>query len=488
MEKTGLLPLTEEERTMLLDTIPIETDYSVESQPFARGKFAAVRRAFRKNDETVFAAKYIRKRRRTSPEEVWHEVSVLHKSRECPFIVCLYQVFETPLDTVLLLEMAEGGDLQTVLDTEEFLKERVCIDILRDTLQGLKFLHTHSIAHLDIKPQNLVVTGPLPGGRVKLCDFGLSRHLSNTTEVRELLGTPEYVSPEVLNYEPLTLATDCWAVGVLTYVLLTGVSPFGGDSKQETFLNISQRALTFPSNYFQNVSSLAVDFIEKLLVIKPSERLTADECLRHIWLEGSGETDSENPSPQEPNNNEKQRNSSGSPTGDESKKSNGTTKETERHQVSSSGDQRGPNDDIDSGIGSEEDHRRNLSWARLDEVLENERKISTNPDWLTLEVEEDPSRNIWPNRKKKCSWEAECTGSVLRALDLLERTRGGVTTQANLLRTYGRRSQVISKEEVGEGQVVIREFRQLPSAPALLTKHSELTCDSISTRINKLFN
>lgn len=127
----------------------------------------------------------------------------------------------------------------------------------------------------------------------------------------------------------------------------------------------------------------------------------------------------------------------------ESPKSNGNVKEAERHQVASNGDQRGPNDDIDSGIGSEDDHRRNLSWARLDEVLESERKISTNPDWLTLEVEEDPSRNIWPNRKKKCSWEAECTGSVLRALDQLERTRGGVTPQANLLRAYGRRSQVI---------------------------------------------
>lgn len=86
--------------------------------------------------------------------------------------------------------------------------------------------------------------------------------------------------------------------------------------------------------------------------------------------------------------------------------------------------------------------RRNLSWARLDEVLENEQKISYNPDWLTLEVDEDPTRNIWPNRKKKCSWEAECTGAVLRALDQLERKRGGVTTQASLLRAYGDRGQV----------------------------------------------
>lgn len=88
------------------------------------------------------------------------------------------------------------------------------------------------------------------------------------------------------------------------------------------------------------------------------------------------------------------------------------------------------------------EYRRNLSWARLDEVLENEQKISSNPDWLTLEIEQDESKYIWPNRKKKCSWEAECAGAVLRALDQLEKKRGGVTAQADLLRAYGRRGQV----------------------------------------------
>ncbi|OXA56788.1 Death-associated protein kinase related [Folsomia candida] len=479
MEKSGLLVLGEESRSRLLSPLPIENEYTVELQPFARGKFATVKRAHSKMNSSVSAAKYIRKRRRASTEEIWHEICVLDKSRDCPYIVHLYMVYETPLDTILLLEMAEGGDLQTVLDSEEFLEEFICREVLRDALRGLQFLHSHSIAHLDIKPQNLVVTGCLPGGHVKLCDFGLSRHLSSCAEVRELLGTPEYVSPEVLNYEPLTLATDCWASGVLTYVLLSGISPFGGDCKQETYLNISQRSLSFPLPYFSNVSSFAIDFIEQLLVLKPSGRLTPDLCLQHPWLYIERNSNIFVP---EPNNNNRENMIP--------PEINGNAMQ-ETSSLANGGDNRGqPNDEIDSGIGSEDDHRRNLSWARLDEVLESEQKISHNPDWLTLEdpTLEDPARNIWPNRKKKCSWEAECTGAVLRALDQLERKRGGVTKQASLLRAYGDRSQVISKEEVGEGQVVIREFRQLPRAPALLTKHSELTCDSISTRINKLFN
>lgn len=63
------------------------------------------------------------------------------------------------------------------------------------------------------------------------------------------------------------MATDIWSVGVLAYVLLSGYSPFGGATKQETFLNISQCALTFPSDIFPNVSNQAFDFIKAALMV-----------------------------------------------------------------------------------------------------------------------------------------------------------------------------------------------------------------------------
>lgn len=105
---------------------------------------------------------------------------------------------------------------------------------------------------------------------LKLCDFGISRIVQEGGKVREILGTPDYVAPEVLQYEPLSLQTDIWSVGVLTYVLLTGCSPFGGDTKQETFSNITQCDLTFPDELFEDVSPLAIDFIKSTLRIKPT--------------------------------------------------------------------------------------------------------------------------------------------------------------------------------------------------------------------------
>lgn len=167
---------------------------------------------------------------------------------------------------------------------------------MREILRALQYLHKKYIAHLDIKPQNILLCGDKVEGIVrpyfscimimkrscnnlyffyllladglKLCDFGISRIVVDGGKVREILGTPDYVAPEVLQFEPLSLKTDIWSVGVLTYVLLTGCSPFGGDTKQETFLNISKCSLTFPEELFEDVSPVAIDFIRCALRIK----------------------------------------------------------------------------------------------------------------------------------------------------------------------------------------------------------------------------
>lgn len=73
-------------------------------------------------------------------------------------------------------------------------------------------------------------------------------------------------APEVLNYEAISLATDMWSVGVLLYVLLSGCSPFGGETKQETFCNISQCRLDFPDDLFEEISEEAQDLMKRLMV------------------------------------------------------------------------------------------------------------------------------------------------------------------------------------------------------------------------------
>ncbi|KAF5923712.1 hypothetical protein HPG69_019500 [Diceros bicornis minor] len=142
-----------------------------------------------------------------------------------------------------------------------------------------------------VQPQNILLTSESPLGDIKIVDFGLSRIMKNSEELREIMGTPEYVAPEILSYDPISMATDMWSIGVLTYVMLTGISPFLGDNKQETFLNISQMNLSYSEEEFDVVSESAVDFIKTLLVKKPEDRATAEECLKHPWLTQSGSQD-----------------------------------------------------------------------------------------------------------------------------------------------------------------------------------------------------
>ena len=205
-------------------------------------------------------------------------------SYETKHIVRLYEVFETPNELILILEMANGGELQRVLDDEECIDEPVVRKMICQILEGLIYLHDNHIAHLDIKPQNILLSEPFPNGDIKLCDFGISRRITKDCEIRDICGTPDYVAPEILRYDPISLATDMWSLGVLTYVLLSGYSPFGSENKQQTFCNITQATLDFPDEIFGKVSEDAIDFIRKLVVREPSGRLTSRQARDHHWI------------------------------------------------------------------------------------------------------------------------------------------------------------------------------------------------------------
>ncbi|XP_076331369.1 death-associated protein kinase 1-like isoform X2 [Tachypleus tridentatus] len=253
------------------------------------GQFAVVKRCVEKETENEFAAKFIRKRRSGSsrrgvaPEDIYREVSIL-KAANHDNIVRLHDVFDVGSQVVLILELVKGGELFEFVSQKEFLTEEETSGFIMQILLGLKYLHDQSIAHLDLKPENILLVDS-SGKHIKLIDFGLSRHITADSEIRELMGTPEFVAPEIVNYETITLATDMWSIGVITYNLLSGASPFLGDDKQETFTNVSAVNYCFDEGHFSHVSDLAKDFIAKLLVKDPRKRTTVNQCLSHPWIQ-----------------------------------------------------------------------------------------------------------------------------------------------------------------------------------------------------------
>ncbi|XP_014205853.1 death-associated protein kinase 3 [Copidosoma floridanum] len=260
---------------------PIEKNYML-LEEIGKGQFAVVRKCIEQKSGSEYAAKIMRKKRvarGVAAADIAREAGLLAQLRH-PNIVSLHKVIDTGTSVVLLLELINGGELFHWMPS----CEAEAAHVVGQVLKAISHLHSHQVAHLDIKPENILLCTPSPMPKIKLIDLGLSHRLTPGFQHRALFGTPEFVAPEIVNYEPLSLETDLWAVGVLTYILLSGASPFLGDNNQETYANVAACQYQFDEKYFVNVSEYAKDFITTLLVKDPKKRGTAESCLIHPWI------------------------------------------------------------------------------------------------------------------------------------------------------------------------------------------------------------
>ncbi|XP_076829049.1 death-associated protein kinase 3 [Brachyhypopomus gauderio] len=254
------------------------------------GQFAIVRKCREKSTRVEYAAKFIKKRRLSSSrrgvsrEEIEREVNILREIQHSN-IITLHDIFENKTDVILILELVSGGELFDFLAEKESLTEEEATQFLKQILDGVHYLHSKHIAHFDLKPENIMLLDKnVPNPRIKLIDFGIAHQIKEGNEFKNIFGTPEFVAPEIVNYEPLGLEADMWSIGVITYILLSGASPFLGETKQETLTNISAVNYDFDEEYFSNTSELAKDFIRRLLVKDPKKRMTIEDSLEHPWI------------------------------------------------------------------------------------------------------------------------------------------------------------------------------------------------------------
>uniref|UniRef100_A0A8D3DZW3 non-specific serine/threonine protein kinase n=1 Tax=Scophthalmus maximus TaxID=52904 RepID=A0A8D3DZW3_SCOMX len=250
----------------------------------SRGRFSVVKRCDHQGTKRTVAVKHVNKKLMRR-DRVTQELNLLQRLQH-PHIVSLIDTYETPSSYVLVLEMADQGRLLDYIVSWGNLTEEKVAGYLRDVLEALHFLHNCRIAHLDVKPENLLVAHSSSGQpTVKLTDFGDAVQLNSAHYVHPLLGSPEFASPELVLGEPVSLTSDLWSLGVVTYVLLSGASPFLDESAEETCLNICRLDFSFPRDYFQGVSTAARDFVCLLLRTDPSRRPPAGLCLQEPWLQ-----------------------------------------------------------------------------------------------------------------------------------------------------------------------------------------------------------
>jgi len=207
-----------------------------------------------------------------------------------PNIVKLEAVYESKDSIFLVQELCRGGDLFDRLDEQpdEHYSEDQCARLVKQMLAAVRYIHSKGIIHRDLKLENFLFDTTQPDAELKMIDFGLSKHFQTGESHHEPVGTRYTVAPEVLmrTYDE---KVDIWAIGVITFLLLSGESPFGGccvgDSNAVVKDNILNARYSFePEEYWEHVSDDAKAFISMILVLEPGKRPNAHDCQQHTWM------------------------------------------------------------------------------------------------------------------------------------------------------------------------------------------------------------
>eukprot|EP01092_Planopodium_desertum_P007503 TRINITY_DN3080_c0_g3_i6.p1 TRINITY_DN3080_c0_g3~~TRINITY_DN3080_c0_g3_i6.p1 ORF type:complete len:333 (+),score=40.68 TRINITY_DN3080_c0_g3_i6:117-1001(+) len=258
-----------------------------------KGAFAVVHECTEKKDGLKYAVKVIEKKQLgdDAKRSLNNEIAIMGKVHH-PNTINLHALYETPTHVYLVMELVTGGELFDKIVEKGSYTEKDAATLVRKIVSAVKYLHSLGIVHRDLKPENLLVKSAKDHTEVKIADFGLSKLISAEVMMQTACGTPGYVAPEVLQALPTgyTPQVDMWSVGVISYILLCGFPPFYGESVPELFEQILAAKFDYPDEYWENVSDDAKDFINKLLVVDPEERMTAEVALKHKWLAGAGQS------------------------------------------------------------------------------------------------------------------------------------------------------------------------------------------------------
>ncbi|XP_073917006.1 serine/threonine-protein kinase Chk2 isoform X3 [Castor canadensis] len=241
-------------------------DEYIMSKTLGSGACGEVKLAFERKTCKKVAVKIISKRkfaincsREVDPAlNVQTEIEILKKLNH-PCIIKIKNFFDAE-DYYIVLELMEGGELFDKVVGSKGLKEATC---------KLYFY------------QMLLA--------VQITDFGQSKILGETSLMRTLCGTPTYLAPEVLlsaGTAGYNRAVDCWSLGVILFICLSGYPPFSEHKTQVSLKDqITSGKYTFIPEVWAEVSEKALDLVKKLLVVDPKARLTTEEALSHPWLQ-----------------------------------------------------------------------------------------------------------------------------------------------------------------------------------------------------------
>uniref|UniRef100_A0A7S1TXT1 non-specific serine/threonine protein kinase n=1 Tax=Phaeomonas parva TaxID=124430 RepID=A0A7S1TXT1_9STRA len=218
-------------------------------------------------------------------EELKNEVAIMGEL-DHPNIMRLYECFSNEEHLWLIMENCQGGELLDRLNglPEHHYDEKTAATLVKKIVSAVRYLHLHDVVHRDLKLENFLFESEDMESEIKLIDFGFSRHYHKGEEHMNLpVGTPFYVAPEVIGGD-YTEECDMWSIGVIAYMLVSGRPPFMAAEENAILAKVQRGAYEFPRHVFDSVSDHAIDFIQRLLIVDPDKRMTAEQAQDHPWL------------------------------------------------------------------------------------------------------------------------------------------------------------------------------------------------------------
>jgi calcium-dependent protein kinase len=248
------------------------------------GSFGEVWQVRHKTLGKDFAMKIIEKSPNCNVDEIKNEIEIL-KQLDHPNILKILEFHMSTDKFYIITDYCSEGELFHEIKSKELFSEMETAYVIKQILSAVRYCHKMRVIHRDIKPENIMIIRRELGNylHIKLIDFGTAKFFDEGNIQRGLVGSSYYIAPEVIKRK-YDEKCDIWSIGVIMYIMLTGIPPFYGSDDESILLHVSIGKYDTTSDNYLNLSDDAKDLIKNLLKFNPKERITARNALEHPWF------------------------------------------------------------------------------------------------------------------------------------------------------------------------------------------------------------